>query len=335
MRPCAQTRMIEAGFMMAFQPQESSPREEDIVELHDRRPDQPRLPDPTETQDRIERYRNLRLQSLQWNSLLEKVESHRHSVRASVYDRVRKEYEEKKAALKQETDSLKLMLQREFRQFLDCRGRLLEEVDRGQENLEEMGFRIRVGEFGEEELQREIDTLGKLQDELLGNLKQVEEILRFFAESGLPEATDQPEGPGGNGGRDVEAMMPDDNPGVDPRGKTGAEGGEPQTQPHGYVTGYLVATSGEHRGERIPLISSNISLGSSPWMDIRLSDPEVNHLHARVLYKERKHYLENLDPMGRSLVNGIRTDLVELKDGDVVQLGKVTFQVGYDTLGSG
>ena len=39
--------------------------------------------------------------------------------------------------------------------------------------------------------------------------------------------------------------------------------------------------------------------------------------------------IENLDPMGRSFVNGIQADLVELKDGDVLRLGEIKFQVDY------
>ncbi len=78
------------------------------------------------------------------------------------------------------------------------------------------------------------------------------------------------------------------------------------------------------------MISSNITLGSSPGIDIRLSDAGIANFHARILYKERKHFLENLDGMGRSYVNGVQaTAVVELKDGDVVRLGDIKMQVEY------
>ena len=97
-----------------------------------------------------------------------------------------------------------------------------------------------------------------------------------------------------------------------------------------YVTGYLVALEGSRQGERFPMISSNITLGSSPGIDIRLSDAGIANFHARILYKERKHFLENLDGMGRSYVNGVQaTAIVELKDGDVVRLGDIKMQVEY------
>lgn len=97
-----------------------------------------------------------------------------------------------------------------------------------------------------------------------------------------------------------------------------------------YVTGYLIALEGSRQGERFPMISSNITLGSSPGIDIRLSDSGIANFHARILYKERKHFLENLDGMGRSFVNGVQaTDIVELKDGDVIRLGDIKMQVEY------
>lgn len=97
-----------------------------------------------------------------------------------------------------------------------------------------------------------------------------------------------------------------------------------------YVTGYLVALEGSRQGERFPMISSNITLGSSPGIDIRLSDAGIANFHARILYKERKHFLENLDGMGRSYVNGVQASaIVELRDGDVVRLGDIKMQVEY------
>ena len=78
------------------------------------------------------------------------------------------------------------------------------------------------------------------------------------------------------------------------------------------------------------MISSNITLGNSPGIDIRLVDSGIANFHARILYKERKHFLENLDSMGRSFVNGVQAaKLVELRDGDVLRLGDIKMQVEY------
>ena len=91
-----------------------------------------------------------------------------------------------------------------------------------------------------------------------------------------------------------------------------------------------VALEGSRQGERFPLISSNISLGNSPGIDIRLSDSGIANFHARILYMERKHCLENLDSMGRTFVNGVQVaKVVELRDGDVIRLGNIKMQVEY------
>lgn len=105
---------------------------------------------------------------------------------------------------------------------------------------------------------------------------------------------------------------------------------KPSAAPSEYVTGYLIALEGSRQGERFPMISSNITLGNSPGIDIRLVDPGIANFHARILYKERKHFLENLDSMGRSFVNGVQAvKLVELRDGDVIRLGDIKMQVEY------
>ncbi len=106
--------------------------------------------------------------------------------------------------------------------------------------------------------------------------------------------------------------------------------GGPNAELSEYVTGYLVALEGSRKGERFPMISSNITLGSSPGIDIRLNDSGIANFHARILYKERKHFLENLDNVGRSFVNGVQaTEVVELRDGDVIRLGDIKMQVEY------
>ncbi len=98
-----------------------------------------------------------------------------------------------------------------------------------------------------------------------------------------------------------------------------------------YVTGYLISLEGSRKNERFPLISSNITLGNSPGIDIRLRDPGIANFHARIQYKDRKHYLENLDTMGRCFVNGVQAKFIELKDSDVIRLGDIKLQVEYAT----
>jgi hypothetical protein len=97
----------------------------------------------------------------------------------------------------------------------------------------------------------------------------------------------------------------------------------------GFVSGYLCALDGSRKGTRFPLISSDITLGKSPGIDIRLQDAGIANFHARIVYKNRKYFLENLDPMGRSFVNGVQADVLELKDGDLIRLGEIKMRVEF------
>ena len=95
------------------------------------------------------------------------------------------------------------------------------------------------------------------------------------------------------------------------------------------VFGYLVALDGSRKGERFPLVSSEIKVGSSPEIDIRLADAGIARLHARIVYKDQRHYIETIEESGSCHVNGVQTDRAELKDGDVLSLGKVKMQIEY------
>lgn len=116
------------------------------------------------------------------------------------------------------------------------------------------------------------------------------------------------------------------------------EGGGDATSPGGghdtpaatpYVNGYVTVLEGSRKGERFPLICSNITVGSSPGMDIRLNDPGVANFHARILFKDHRYLLENLDGVGRCYVNAVQTELSELKDGDIIRLGEVKLRVDF------
>ena len=98
---------------------------------------------------------------------------------------------------------------------------------------------------------------------------------------------------------------------------------------NGFVSGYLCALEGSRKGTRFPLICSDITLGKSPGIDIRLLDAGIANFHARIVYKGRKYFLENLDPMGRSFVNGVQADTVELKDSDLIRLGEIKMRVEF------
>ena len=98
---------------------------------------------------------------------------------------------------------------------------------------------------------------------------------------------------------------------------------------HQNVFGYLVALDGSRQGERFPLVGSELTVGSSPGIDIRLADSGIARLHARIVYREGRHYIETVEESGSCLVNGVQKDKAELRDGDVLSLGEIKMQVEF------
>lgn len=344
--------------------------------------------------NQLERYGNLTMEYNRFLSLLENADQLRQSVRENIFQKVKQEYEIKKATLEQDRKKLEALLQENLDRFLEDQDRTRKTSQEETDRLEEIDFRVRVGEFSEEEQSEERDALKQNLIKKTEDLARIEEILQQYSHAGFSpasdhafeplneivrESSDAPHNPelqvapfsdvqaralpetGEKGSCEEEEKGPvgqtdevslekasedflvlEEQPDLSDDGcpvihcpetlsetPSHFEPALEQASTNGFVTGYLVAMEGSRMGDRFPLISSNITLGNSPGIDIRLEDTGISNFHARILYKDRKHFLENLDPMGRSFVNGIQADLIELKDGDVIRLGETKFQVEY------
>jgi len=349
--------------------------------------------------EKLDEYQALTHQYDRCALLQEKIENHRQSTRPNIYEKVKKEYETKCSELEENRKELSEILENHLKTLLEERNELNDFCQEKTTVLEEMDFRVLVGDKKEEECVEERDEIKSKLLEFTQELGRIEEFLEKYAEAGLfnndqplgfttdqkstaqdskserdEEKTDEEkETAAGSASEEDKAVEMDaalENPKTDEKqeeenreewtasqaqeGFTVVEEEEdtedadcPVVQypknleerdssdqeskevSSDFVTGYLVALEGSRKGERFPLISSNITLGNSPGIDIRLSDPGIANFHARIQYKDRKHYLENLDNMGRSFVNAVQVDLIELKDNDVVRLGDIKFQVEY------
>jgi hypothetical protein len=329
----------------------------------------------------LEDYEDMIEQHGRYASLLEKAITHRQSVQNHIFEKVREEYEARKISLEKDREKLERLLRANLETFLQEREKIglasREEGDR----LEEINFRVLVGEYTEEGVEEEREALRQSLQQHAEELERTEEILSVYTRLGLafPSApsSDPTEGdPDGSDeasaapALDEETLSSPSTPGLQVKTEQGAVGAfqvleeEPELSNEscpvvqcldrplessfdegvtigqdacgvttvndpGGVSGYLVAIEGSRRGERFPLLCSNITLGTSPGSDIRLSDPGIMNFHAQIHFKGRKHFLENLDNMGCSFVNGLQGGLMELKDGDIIRLGEIKFQVEY------
>jgi hypothetical protein len=259
-------------------------------------------------------------------------------VRPHIYARVRREYTERRETLDQERKEQRAALRTELDRTLEKRKLLNERCRQESDRLEELDFRVRVGEFPEEEVQETRRGFKERLLEITMALADAQEVVSRFEQVGLLPQAAGPAAEAGDG--DSQEASPDVGDFLiledgSPQGDAdtpvvlcpaGIQGG---SSVRDTVFGYLVALDGSRQGERFPLVSAEMTVGSSPDIDIRLADSGIARLHARIVYRNGRHFIETVEEPGSCLVNGIRTDRAELKDGDVLSLGKVQMQVEY------
>jgi hypothetical protein len=94
------------------------------------------------------------------------------------------------------------------------------------------------------------------------------------------------------------------------------------------VVGWLVAMSGQQKGQDFRLHDGQNILGSAPDADVQLNDPTVSGKHASLRYKEGKFFLMDLDSSNGTFLNDGATAIAreELKDNDVIRAGELVLK---------
>ena len=94
------------------------------------------------------------------------------------------------------------------------------------------------------------------------------------------------------------------------------------------VVGWLVALSGDQKGEDLRLRDGQNIVGSATDADVLIKDPTVSGKHASVRYKEGKFSLVDLDSSNGTYLNDSASPIAreELKDNDIIRVGEVTLK---------
>lgn len=71
-----------------------------------------------------------------------------------------------------------------------------------------------------------------------------------------------------------------------------------------------------------PLQRGTTRLGRRPDSDIRMDDPTVSGAHAQIVWIYDPPYIQDLGSTNGTFVNGVRVGRQELRDGDVIRLGR-------------
>jgi VWFA-related protein len=91
----------------------------------------------------------------------------------------------------------------------------------------------------------------------------------------------------------------------------------------------LTVRNGDRKGRVYPLVGESCSLGSGPQAAIRLLDDAVSGTHASIRSGGGRFEIEDLSSKNGVLVNGRKTLRCDLRDGDVITLGRteLSFEV--------
>ena len=94
------------------------------------------------------------------------------------------------------------------------------------------------------------------------------------------------------------------------------------------VVGWLVALTGDQKGEDFRIRDGQNVIGSATDADIVLRDTAVSGKHASLRYKDQKFFLTDLDSTNGTYLNDGLSPIAreELKDNDVVRIGEVSLK---------
>ena len=71
-----------------------------------------------------------------------------------------------------------------------------------------------------------------------------------------------------------------------------------------------------------------VYMGRMPQNEFILTDTNVSRVHAWIAYESHRHVLYDADSRNGSFVNGLRTEMQRLRDGDEIRLGTTALRYG-------
>jgi pSer/pThr/pTyr-binding forkhead associated (FHA) protein len=89
----------------------------------------------------------------------------------------------------------------------------------------------------------------------------------------------------------------------------------------------IIVTSGEHKGEYLPLGRRTNVIGRAEALPMQILDDMVSRKHLRIRYDENtnEHKAEDMNSKHGVLINNRKiTELTVLKEGDQIQIGQTT-----------
>ncbi len=94
----------------------------------------------------------------------------------------------------------------------------------------------------------------------------------------------------------------------------------------GPTVGWIVALSGEHKGEDFQLKAGKNVIGTASDADIVLTDKKISRKHCTIRYEGGEFQVADLDSSNGTFVNEERTQKHDLIDNDIIKLGDIQFK---------
>ncbi len=291
---------------------------------------------------------------------LEKIESGKSQVSASVHDRVRTDYAKKLHEATQALLAKKSAVDRELATLYQAKAKVSDHVRQHSEELEELKFRHSLGEFDKTEFTRQsqqvTEKLAKFEAVLAAVNSNIERYEQLLADE--PDLL--PEGP--KAIRTVAAppveepsvhdvLSPDDTD--DP-----VESYELQSSRGDYFTPnqvgatraitkeleadthvgaeptpaagpLLVVLEGANAGH-IYSVGTQITIGRSKENHVALKDAKISRQHAVIQKMKSEWIITDLQSSNGVFVNGARIEKVALQPGDHIHIGSFVFEFRMD-----
>jgi hypothetical protein len=274
---------------------------------------------------------------------LKSMEIRAEKVSSAVYERVRKDYETRRAALEQESRPLKENARREYRRLQALRRDVEQAVEAASFDKEEVEFRRELGEFPDGAYK---ERLAACEKHLADERQDLEAVLQmkatfldaFRSEEDLeaPDSASAGPAPPAQPAPSVPQPAPPAPPAPPPPlpvenvikapppfGNTPAAA--PPEPPEATVVltrARLSLLDGDRIAKEFPLKPGVSILGRLALSDVHLPTPDVSRKHAQVIVGPSGVFVVDLESENGVVVNGRKVDKVQLVDGDVLTLGK-------------
>lgn len=304
----------------------------------------------------------------QWrvlNDRLAKIDESKNQVSPAVYERVRRDYNERLQEATQELLLRKESVDKELRTLRETHKKIAVQLGEHRQRLEELKFRNTLGEFTEEEYQAQAQSAGDkiakfetIINSVDNNISRYEEIFKnesqLFAQMPPPPST---------------VNVPKTTPAT--RTSSVPQEAEPVTDAKGFVLeeeggpDYFSATpsarhkesdigesatikafaiddtdnktepvlkrarvviiSGEDAGGTYP-IKGTVSFGRAESNTVVLKDAKVSRQHAQIQQQGNEYVLIDLNSSNGTYVNGQRIEEHVLSNGDEIHIGDYLLQ---------